>query len=123
MPTHEAPVLGCRSLAFTAKERQLDFTSVVMRGAGHEMPPKYAAMIGQWTLGERLLEPEAWKGNHRGAHEVVYATDLAIRPDRQNHKVPAAPHRAAPIKLASGLMLQSHAPRNEPVVTTQSRIR
>lgn len=57
--THEALVLVCRSLGFAAQERQLDLTTVVMRGAGHEMPPNYAAMIGQWVRGERLLEAEA----------------------------------------------------------------
>lgn len=57
--THEALVLVCRSLAFAAQERQLDFTSIVMRGGGHEMPPRYAAMIGQWARGERLLDLEA----------------------------------------------------------------
>ena len=52
--THEALVLVSRSLGFAAQERQLDLTTVVMRGAGHEMPPRYAAMIGLWALGEPL---------------------------------------------------------------------
>ena len=30
---------------------------------------------------------------------------------------------AAPMKFACGLMLHSHAPRKEPVVTVQSRMR
>jgi hypothetical protein len=56
--THEALVLVCQSLAYAAQERQLDFTSIVMRGAGHEMPSKYAAMIGRWARGEPLPESD-----------------------------------------------------------------
>src|SRR5882724_10159288 len=39
----------------------------------------------------------------------------------QNHNVPSAPQSAAPAKFTRGPRLHNHAPRNEPVVTTQSR--
>ena len=57
-PVHEALILVGRSLEYSAQERQLDFTSIVMRGAGHEMPPQYATQIGQWVRGEKLPELE-----------------------------------------------------------------
>ena len=46
-----------------------------------------------------------------------------LNTNHQNQIVPRAPHTAAPIKFARGLMLHNHAPRNEPLVTTQSRMR
>jgi len=58
VPTHEALILVARSLEYSARERQLDLTSILMRGAGHEMPPKYAAQIGQWVRGEKITEPD-----------------------------------------------------------------
>jgi len=57
-PVREALILVSRSLEYSAQERQLDFTSIVMRGAGHEMPPKYAAQIGRWVRGEKFPELE-----------------------------------------------------------------
>lgn len=57
-PVREALILVNRSLEYSAQERQLHFTSIVMRGAGHEMPPKYAAQIGQWVRGEKFPELE-----------------------------------------------------------------
>ena len=42
-----------------------------------------------------------------------------LKTNHQNQSVPNAPQTAAPAKFARGPMLQSHAPRNEPVVTTQ----
>lgn len=59
LATHEALVLACRSLGFAAQELQLDCTSGVIQGAGHEMPPKYATMIAHGVCGERPPEPEA----------------------------------------------------------------
>jgi hypothetical protein len=56
--THEALILVARSLEYSAQERQLDLTSIVMRGAGHEVPPKYAARIGQWVRGEKITEAD-----------------------------------------------------------------
>jgi hypothetical protein len=47
----------------------------------------------------------------------------SLNTNHQNQIVPSAPHTVAPMKFACGLMLQSHAPRNEPVVTMQSRIK
>ena len=58
LPVREALILVSRSLEYSAQERQLDFTSIIMRGAGHEMPPKYAAQIGQWVRGEKIPESE-----------------------------------------------------------------
>jgi len=57
-PLHEGFVLIARSLSYLAQERQLDFTSIMMRGAGHEMPTKYALQLGQWMRGEKLPELE-----------------------------------------------------------------
>jgi len=37
-----------------AKEAQIDLTSVIMRGYGHEQPPEYLKQIGIWTRGEKL---------------------------------------------------------------------
>jgi len=58
VPTHEALILVVRSSEYSAQERQLDLTSVAMRGAGHEMPPKYAAQIGQWVRGEKIIDSD-----------------------------------------------------------------
>ena len=57
-PLHEGFVLIARSLSYLAKERQLDLTTIVMRGAGHELPTKYALEIGQWVRGEKLSQTE-----------------------------------------------------------------
>jgi predicted peptidase len=54
LPVREALILVSRSLDYSAKERQLDFTSIVMRGAGHELPPDYSKQIGLWLRGETL---------------------------------------------------------------------
>ena len=88
VPSRFVSTIGYRDLspwpswAFTAKERQLGFTSVVMRGAGPETPPKHVTMIGQWALRERLPEPEARWGNQRAGHEAVYSADLTARTTR-----------------------------------------
>ena len=64
----------------------------------------------------------------RGIH-VTQATvsrdieELGLIKTREGYRLPNAPQTAAPMKLARGPMLQSHAPRNEPVVTVQSRIK
>lgn len=47
-----------RALEYEAEEHHLDFTSVVMRGHGHELPPEYVALLGQWVRGEKLPEIE-----------------------------------------------------------------
>jgi hypothetical protein len=57
-PVREALILVSRSLEYSAEERQLDFTSIVMRGAGHELPMKYAELIGRWVRGEAMPELE-----------------------------------------------------------------
>ena len=43
-----------QGLQNAAQEHRLDFTSVVMHGYGHELPPKYQALLGQWTRGEKV---------------------------------------------------------------------
>ena len=43
-----------RALESAAREFHLDFTSVVMRGAGHALPPKYEVLLGQWARREML---------------------------------------------------------------------
>jgi len=39
-----------------AKDAQIDLTSVVMRGHGHEQPAEYLKVIGAWARGEKLPE-------------------------------------------------------------------
>lgn len=51
--------LASRLTALAAEERQSDFAPTLKRGAGHDMAPKYAAMIGHSVRAERLPEPEA----------------------------------------------------------------
>jgi len=29
-----------------------------MKGHGHEMPDKYAELLGKWTRGEKIQQPE-----------------------------------------------------------------
>lgn len=41
-----------------AKKHHLDFTSIVMRGHGHELPPNYITLLGQWVRGEKLSDSE-----------------------------------------------------------------
>lgn len=43
---------------FGAKKHGLDFTFVTMRDTGHEFPPKYQRLLGQWIRGEGLSEAE-----------------------------------------------------------------
>jgi len=43
-----------RALESAAREYRLDFTSVVMRGTGHALPPKYEILLGKWARGETL---------------------------------------------------------------------
>ena len=45
------------ALECEAREHHLDFTSIIMRGHGHELPPEYLALLGQWVRGEKLPEP------------------------------------------------------------------
>jgi predicted esterase len=51
---------GFRNLAIErfAKEQNLDFTTVVMLKTGHDFPPKYMAIAGQWIRGEKLPNAE-----------------------------------------------------------------
>jgi len=42
------------ALEFLARERELDFTVVTMRDSGHELPPKYQALLGAWVRGETI---------------------------------------------------------------------
>jgi predicted esterase len=46
-----------RALESAAREYRLDFTSVVMRGAGHALPPKYEDLLGKWARRESLAMP------------------------------------------------------------------
>ncbi len=41
-----------------AKAQKIDLTSIVMKGHGHEMPDKYAELLGKWTRGEKIQQPE-----------------------------------------------------------------
>ena len=43
-------------LTAQASAAKLDFTRIVMRGHGHEMPPEYTKLLGNWIRGERLPE-------------------------------------------------------------------
>jgi hypothetical protein len=45
-------------LEFEAKKHGLDFTFMTMRDTGHEFPPKYQRLLGQWIRGERLSETD-----------------------------------------------------------------
>lgn len=45
-----------RALEYSAQEQHLDFTYIVMRGYGHELPPAYETMLGQWACGQKLPE-------------------------------------------------------------------
>jgi predicted esterase len=45
-----------RALEYLAKEHNLDFTFVTMRDTGHDLPPKYQFLLGQWVRGEKMPE-------------------------------------------------------------------
>jgi predicted esterase len=45
-----------RALEYLAEEHHVDFTSIVMRGYGHELPKEYLSVLGQWIRGEELSE-------------------------------------------------------------------
>lgn len=45
-----------RALEYLAEEHHVDFTSIVMRGYGHELPKEYLSVLGQWVRGEKLSE-------------------------------------------------------------------
>ncbi len=47
-----------RALELGAKEHGLDFTFITMPDTGHEFPPKYQRLLGQWIRGETLPETE-----------------------------------------------------------------
>jgi hypothetical protein len=47
-----------QALEYSAQEQQLDFQYIVMKGYGHELPPKYRALLGQWVRGEKIVQPE-----------------------------------------------------------------
>jgi hypothetical protein len=49
-----APILAL--IEQQAKAAQLDLTSIIMTGYGHEQPPEYLKLIGAWTRGEKLPE-------------------------------------------------------------------
>src|SRR5207253_6174665 len=57
MPEREHNTHLARALECEAREHHLDFTSIIMRGHGHELPPEYLALLGQWVRGEQLAEP------------------------------------------------------------------
>lgn len=46
------------AVEFGAKKHGLDFTFMTMRDTGHEFPPKYQRLMGQWIRGERLSVTE-----------------------------------------------------------------
>jgi hypothetical protein len=45
-----------RALEYLAEEHHVDFTSIVMRGYGHELPKEYLSVLGQWARGEKSSE-------------------------------------------------------------------
>lgn len=47
-----------QALEFKAQKHHLDFTSIVMRGHGHELPSNYITLLGQWVRGEKLSDSE-----------------------------------------------------------------
>jgi predicted esterase len=47
-----------RAIESFAKAQKLDFAAVVMHNTGHEFPPKYMAIAGQWIRGENLPNTE-----------------------------------------------------------------
>jgi hypothetical protein len=49
----------CLALEMIAKQNSLDFTSIIVRGYGHEFPPKYFPVIDHWVRGDRLPEVES----------------------------------------------------------------
>ena len=51
----------CRALELAAEANHLDFTSVVVRGYGHEFPPEYFPVIDKWVrrgIAERLASAD-----------------------------------------------------------------
>ncbi len=50
----ESFLIVSRAIEHEAKTRKLDFTTVVMRNTGHDFPPKYIVIVGQWIRGEKL---------------------------------------------------------------------
>jgi predicted esterase len=57
-PGAEGYRLRNQAIEQIAKAENLDFTTVVMRNTGHEFPPKYRAIAGQWIRGEKLPDIE-----------------------------------------------------------------
>ena len=47
-----------RALESLAQEHQVDLTSIVMKGHGHELPSEYLRQLGQWIRGEQLSGTE-----------------------------------------------------------------
>ena len=47
-----------RACALRAKQNHLDFTSVVMRGYGHELPTEYEHVLEAWIRGDKLPTQE-----------------------------------------------------------------
>ncbi len=47
-----------QALELEAQEHHRNFMSVVMRGYGHELPPEYRTLLGQWVRGEKLADPQ-----------------------------------------------------------------
>jgi predicted esterase len=43
-----------RALESLAREHQVDLTSIVMKGTGHELPSEYLRQLGQWIRGAQL---------------------------------------------------------------------
>jgi hypothetical protein len=49
------------ALELSARKHHLDFTSLSMSGFGHDFPPEYIALAGQWIRGEALSRPNTPK--------------------------------------------------------------
>jgi hypothetical protein len=54
----EHNLLLARAVELEGQAQSLDFTSLVMKGFGHELPLKYRAVLGCWVRGEKVLEAE-----------------------------------------------------------------
>jgi hypothetical protein len=59
-PAREVPAMALpQALEGMTRRTGLDFTFVTMRGYGHEQPPEYLRVIGQWARGEPLDDVQA----------------------------------------------------------------
>jgi hypothetical protein len=48
----------CRAIALRARQDNVDLTAIAMRGYGHELPPQYDSLLGQWVRGEKVTQSE-----------------------------------------------------------------